>query len=275
MPPLARALALGLIQGPLELAPVSSSAHITLLPWLTGCTGEKPGAGRDAELDKSLQVALHIGTAAALAIALRRDLTRAFERLGPRAPALVCLATLPPALAGRAFERPIEQHFDQPAPIAAGLVGGALAMALADRRPVEGRTLEQARPADGLALGVAQALALAPGVSRRGATLAAARARGFGRRDANALSWAVALPVIAAASALKGARLAARPLPPHAPAAMAAGALASLLSTAPLARLACRGARAPERVPGPLAPYALYRVALASLVLARLRRDRS
>jgi undecaprenyl-diphosphatase len=267
MRPLARALALGLIQGPVELAPVSSSAHITLLPWLAGCSQE----GTDAELAKSLQVALHIGTAAALSVVLRRDLARSLARLGGRAPALLCLATLPPALAGYAFERPIERRIDSPAPIAAGLVIGALAMALADRRPIEGRTLEQAGAADGLALGLAQALALAPGVSRRGATLAAARGRGFGRRDAHALSWAVSLPVIVAASTLKGVRLAARPLPRGARVSMAAGAGASLLSTAPLARLA-RGHR---RSPGPLAPYALYRVALASLVLVRLRRDRS
>ena len=81
-------------------------------------------------------------------------------------------------------------------------------MAIADAEAPEGtRSCSQAGLRDGLALGLAQASALVPGVSRSGATLTAARARGFSRAAANSLCWAVALPVIAGASALKGGRL--------------------------------------------------------------------
>ena len=88
---------------------------------------------------------------------------------------------------------------------------GALAMALVDRRASE--VARAARPSDGMALGLAEALALVPGVSRNGATLAIARAGGFDRGDADSLSWLAALPVIYGAGALKGARAIRRGVP--------------------------------------------------------------
>jgi len=87
-----------------------------------------------------------------------------------------------------------------------GLLAGAAAMVLADRRP-QRRGRGEATTLDGLALGIAQAAALAPGVSRNGATLAAARWRCFTREQANLLSRTVALPIIVGAAVLKGARL--------------------------------------------------------------------
>ena len=86
-------------------------------------------------------------------------------------------------------------------------------MIAADRRPAAARA-RRGGPADGLALGIAQAAALAPGVSRNGATLAAARWRGFTREQANLLSRTVALPIIVGAAALKGARLCRRAVGP-------------------------------------------------------------
>ena len=107
------------------------------------------------------------------------------------------------------MERQIERRLGGPRATAIGLLAGAAAMVLADRRP-QRRGRGEAGAADGLALGVAQASALAPGVSRNGATLAAARWRGFSRDQANLLSRTVALPIIVGATALKGARLARR-----------------------------------------------------------------
>jgi undecaprenyl-diphosphatase len=105
-----------------------------------------------------------------------------------------------------------------------------------------------------------------PGASRNGMTLAAARARGFGREEANALSRHVALPVIVGATALKGTRLTRRGLPAGTSAAFAAGVAASFASTLASTWLI----RQVERDRS-LAPYAAYRAALALAVLSRLR----
>ena len=114
--------------------------------------------------------------------------------------------------------------------VAAGLLLGSAAMVAVDGAP-QRRRHEEAGDADALWLGVAQSCALVPGVSRNGATLVAARARGFHREDANVLSRHVALPIIAAAAALKGWRLWGRGLPPRTGVAFAAGAAASFAST--------------------------------------------
>ena len=139
-------------------------------------------------------------------------------------------------------------------------------MAAADVGGARERTRSDANGVDALALGLAQASALIPGVSRGGMTLAAMRARGFARPDASALSRHVALPVIAGASVLKGVRLAKRGIPPAFAGTLALGAGASLASTLVAARLV-----PVERV-GSLLPYAAYRVGLAALVARRLRR---
>ncbi len=141
-------------------------------------------------------------------------------------------------------------------------------MALADQRPKH-RSRARAGTLDGLALGVAQACALAPGVSRNGATLTAARWRGFGRAHANMLSRTVALPVIVSAAALKAARLHRRGLPREHRAAFVAGTATSFAST--LASQALIGLVERDSA---LWPFSAYRAGLAAVVLARLQRKR-
>jgi undecaprenyl-diphosphatase len=261
---LRHALVLGLAQGPTELLPVSSSGHTTLIPFLAGW----PYAELDDQLRKSFELALHAGAGLALAIDMRSELLEALSKLSRRRLAVVTLSLAPPALAGLTLRSPIERRLGGPRSVAAGLLAGGLAMALADERPGPGERPEHdARAIDGLALGLAQALALMPGVSRYGATLAAARARGFTRSDARTLSWHAALPVILGASALEGARLAHHPPPAAAAAPLAAGALSAFFSTLASARLL----RRPQRAAGRLLPYSLYRCLLAALVAARLR----
>lgn len=139
-------------------------------------------------------------------------------------------------------------------------------MVVADRRPqLRGRG--EARAVDGLALGVAQAAALVPGVSRNGITLAAARWRRFSRDQANLLSRTIALPIIVGATALKGARLRRRGVGSELRRSMAIGVGASFVSTLASQRLIKLVER--DRA---LWPYAAYRVALAAAVLAKLRR---
>ena len=258
--PLAHALALGALHGPAELLPVSSSGHITLVPWLLGW----PYAELDGELRKAFEVALHAGTAAALLIALRGEVSEAARGIDRRRITLVVLSFLPPAAAGLALERPIEQRLGTPRSIAVGLLLGSAAMAAADRFGPTGRRREDAGAVDALLLGLAQACALIPGASRNGMTLAAARARGFDREDANALSRHVALPIIVGASVLKGTRLARRGLPRGVRASFAAGIGASFVSTLASTWLI----RQVERDRS-LAPYAIYRSLLAVLVLRR------
>jgi undecaprenyl-diphosphatase len=263
-PPLREALALGALHGPAELLPISSSGHISLVPWLLGWRyGEL-----DAELRKSFEIALHAGTAVALLITLRGEVGEAMLGLDGRRLTLLALSFVPPAVVGFTLERPIERRLGTPGTIAAGLLVGSAAMVWADRSP-QTRGHEEAGAVDALWLGVAQSCALFPGVSRNGATLTAARLRGFTREDANRLSRHVALPVIAGATVLKGFRLWRKGLPPSARGAFAAGAAASFASTLGSTWLI----RQVEQDRS-LVPYAVYRAALATTTLVRLARRR-
>jgi undecaprenyl-diphosphatase len=164
-----RLVALGLVHGPTEVLPLSSSAHTGLL------------AGEEGS--KALEVALHAGSLPALVA------------LAPR-PRLwfMALSAAPAAVAGLLAERRVERLGR--GATAAGLLAGAAAMVAADRCREE---RSEPRAADALALGLAQAAALVPGVSRTGATFAAARARGFTRSAAWSLSREAAVPVVAGA----------------------------------------------------------------------------
>ena len=122
------ALALGLLHGPAELLPISSSAHVSLVPWLLGW----PYADLDPGLRKSFEVALHAGTLAALLVGLRAELGAEVRLLDARRMRVLALSSLPPAVAGLLFERAIERRLGTPAATATGLVAGAIAMTAAD-----------------------------------------------------------------------------------------------------------------------------------------------
>ncbi|HLM86198.1 MAG TPA: undecaprenyl-diphosphate phosphatase [Solirubrobacteraceae bacterium] len=281
----AHAIALGLLQGPTELLPVSSSAHTTLLAWFA----RWPYARLDGGRRKSFEVVLHTGAGLALALSMRRELLREAAHLDRRRMGVVALSLAPAALAGYALGGTIERRLGGPRSIAAGLAVGAVAMAAADSRATdaitaegtqagagqgrsrhdEGRPFEDARARDGLALGLAQAAALMPGVSRNGATLTVARARGFSRAGAQALSWHAGLPVIFGASALKAVRLRQTGLSREGRLTLALGAGSAFLSTLASARMLERQLREGQS----LLPSSLYRCALAALVLARVRAD--
>jgi undecaprenyl-diphosphatase len=291
-----QAVLLGLAHGPAELLPVSSSGHITLIPWLAGWSYRELDPGRR----KSFEVALHAGTAAALLITERREVARAARELDGRRVALIALSFLPPAVAGFALERQIERRLGTPATIAAGLLAGSAAMAAADLRGGRERRREDAGALDGLLLGLAQTCALMPGVSRNGATLAAARARGFSRTDANILSRHCSLPIILGAVALRlrpvlrcggrahgadvdqGGDATGSGSPRGSPRAggehpsdeaagrIVVGALAAFVSTLGSSWLIGRVER--DRS---LLPYAAYRTALAALVIRRLRENQA
>lgn len=259
-----QAIVLGAIQGPAELLPVSSSGHLILVPALLGWRyGEL-----DPELRKSFEVAVHAGTAVALLIGLRdevRDYLRSFRWQNALA---LALSFAPAALVALRFERVIERRLSEPLPVAAGLAAGSVAMLVADGRPQD-RTRDDATASDALLIGAAQAFALAPGVSRNGATLTAARLLRFKRADANVISRQIALPVIVGASGLKGFRLLKRrDVDRRLAARMGMGAGAAFASTLASMRLIQMFERSRS-----LRPYALYRLALAASVFVRRRRS--
>jgi undecaprenyl-diphosphatase len=260
--PARRALALGIVQGPAELLPISSSAHIVLLPWLAGWDWDR----LDPEVRKSFEVALHAGAAAALLIGQRRTIAEELRSFDARRAVVLGLSFVPAVVLAYALERPIERRLGGPRATAVGLLAGSAAMLAGDAR-VQQRGRGEATPADGLALGIAQAAALAPGVSRNGITLAAARWRGFSRDQANMLSRTIALPPILGATALKGFRLRRRGVSPALRRSLAVGVVASFASTLASQRLI--GLVERDRA---LWPYAAYRAALATAVLVKLRK---
>lgn len=253
LPP-AQAIALGLLHGPSELLPISSSAHTTLVPWLLSWRyGELPPRTR-----KAFEVGLHVGTAVALLT--QRPWSRPWTPLRTLAGAIA-----PPALAGYLLGERIERRLGTPPTIAAGLFAGAMASAAADRGGGD-RGAGSADTRDGLMLGAAQALALVPGLSRSGMATAAARQRGFAHLDADRMSWQAGLPVIGGAALLQGARLARAGVAPRERGSLALGVTAAFLSTHLSTRLITPARRIRLRF-----ATVLYRVVLAGAVIARIR----
>jgi undecaprenyl-diphosphatase len=187
---------LGAIQGGAELLPVSSSGHLALVgPLLGRDYGELPGDAR-----KSFEVSLHAGSLPVLAAAAVRLGARADDR---PTPALLALTALPAVLAGFLLERPIEDRLGGPRSVALAQIAAGGALLAADR---VGGDHHAGTRGDHLAVGLAQAVALVPGVSRSGAALTAARLRGLSRPASLRLAVTAAVPVTLGAVALKGLR---------------------------------------------------------------------
>lgn len=254
--PIERALVLGLLHGPAEALPVSSSGHTSLVPFLRGWDWQE----LDPAARKRFEVALHAGALLGLAIAARGELAGAYT--ARRIARVIVPAVVPAALAGALGQGAIERRLGKPGQVAAGLLGGGVAMAIADRVGGRERGLADAGVVDGLALGFAQAVALVPGVSRSGAARTVARARGFHPQAADQLAQAVGLPVTAGAVLWKAREL--RDADRRELRTLAVGAAASGVAAAASGVLKARS----------LMPYAVYRAAVAGLVLRRLRENR-
>ena len=248
--PLPHVVALGALHGPAELLPVSSSAHVALVPQILGW----PYADLPPDVRKAFEVALHSGTLLALVALVPL----------PR-PAFALLATAPAAAAGYLLEGPIEQRLGGIRSTAAGLVAGSALLLVADAAGRRHRGAADAGARDALVLGAAQALALWPGLSRLGVVVAAARLRGFDRPDAFVLARSAGLPIIAGATALKAVRLARTGLAPDLRRSFAAGAAAASAATL---------AASPLRRHTGVRAAALERVALAATALAVSARRR-
>src|SRR4051794_4412064 len=240
--PLRHALALGALHGVAELWPVSSSAHVALVPRLAGWSDV---AALPADVRKAFEVTLHAGTLPVLVALTPLPAWR-----------VALAATVPAAVVGLLWERPIQRRLGGEQTVAVGLIAGSCAMLAADARGGTERRAADAGLRDALVLGAAQAVALMPGTSRLGMTLTAARALGFARRDALQLALAAGLPVIAAATALKLRRLGRGGLDPQLRAPFAAG-MAAAFSTSALAGRRTRGVSVPAVAAERLGPAAL------------------
>ena len=228
---------LGITQGVTEFAPVSSSGHLILVPWLF----DWPILS-DPELNKTFDVALHVGTFVGALIYFRRDVLRYLSawvgsirnrRIGSTDERLawaLVIGTIPGVIAGATLERLIQDELGQPWLIAVMLAVFGVVLVVVDRRAPSRRGLEDVSLRGGLALGVAQALALQPGVSRSGVTITAARAMGFDRETAARFSFLLSMPIIAGAALYKGLGVASDGLPAGMAAPFAAGIVSSAIS---------------------------------------------
>jgi undecaprenyl-diphosphatase len=206
----AHAVVLGLVQGLTEFLPVSSSGHLILVPRVFGWPDQ--GLAVDA--------ALHLGTLAALVAYFRGELIGLLAgTLSRRLIVILGLATVPAGLAGVAFGDVIEAHVRAPILVAAATAFWGGVMWAADRRAVApthgpGDPIERVGWTQGIAVGVAQALALIPGTSRSGITITTGLFAGLDRPTAARYAFLLGIPITAAAGLLKALQLLKTGLPP-------------------------------------------------------------
>ena len=210
METIGQAIVIGIVQGLTEFLPISSSAHLILLPRLLGWD--------DAFiLSPAFLVMLHLGTLLALLIYFWRDLARyalaglavlRTRRVGDdpdrRLALLLAASVIPGALVGLALEEFIDTFFREQLLVVCGLlVVGALLLFGAERIARHTRRMDELRLRDALAIGLAQALALFPGISRSGVTIAAGLAVGLQRPAAARFAFLMGTPIIFGAGAWK------------------------------------------------------------------------
>ncbi len=261
---LAAAAILGVVQGLTEFLPVSSTAHLILISDLLALDPRKFGL--------SFDVALHLGTALAVLLYFARtwiELARDMFKLRLRWPLLVIVGTLPAALAGAAFESQVESGLRDPAYVAAFLIIGSVIFVLAERFTIANRPYASIGFIDALVMGIAQAIALLPGISRSGITISAGLYQGIRRVDATRFSFLLATPVIVGAGAktLLDARKAAELF--ASPDILIVGFGLSFLSGVAAVAFMVRFLRAHS-----LNWFVVYRLGLAAVVIAALAAGR-
>ena len=203
-----QALFLGILQGLTEFLPISSSAHLILVPWFFGW--------QNSPVDSlTFDVALHAGTLVAILWYFWRewvDLIWGFFRiLGKgrvndfqgRLIVYILLATIPAGIVGVLLEKTVEKSFRNPALIVLPLVVVSFLMIFAEYRNRSSQSLEKLNLKDAMIIGIAQAIALLPGVSRSGITITAGLLQGYRREDATRFSFLLSTPAIAGAAILQ------------------------------------------------------------------------
>jgi undecaprenyl-diphosphatase len=201
-----QAIVLGLIQGLTEFLPISSSAHLSLTPILLGW--KDPGLAFD--------VALHFGTLIAVLWYFREQwialikaagqlaVTRRVDTIEKKRLIYLIIATIPGAIGGLLLEEKAETVFRAPTLTAIALIVMGLILWAVDKAAPKDRHLDTMKWSDALLMGLAQVIALVPGVSRSGSTITAGRGLKLDRQSAAVFSFLMSMPIIAAAVVLKG-----------------------------------------------------------------------
>jgi undecaprenyl-diphosphatase len=231
------ALLLGVVQGLTEFLPISSSGHLIVVPWLQDYTflTENP------EFNKTFDVALHAGTLIAAIAFFRREVVqllrgffaalrqRSIETADQRLSVAIAVGTIPAVIAGGLFSDFIDNHLGEPWMIAIQLIVFGALLGYADRMP-QRRSLQGTRLKDGWYIGLAQVLALAPGTSRSGITITAARWLGLDRDAAARFSFLLLIPIVAGATLFKGIGAVKDGLPDGVAGPMVVGTVAAAVS---------------------------------------------
>lgn len=271
------AVILGVVQGLTEFLPVSSSAHLILVPWLLDW---KPGG-------IVFDVALHVGTSVAIVAYFWRDWALLIREMirGIRARApwgnferklgwYLIVGSMPAAITGFFLESTIETRLRSPLVTVCTLIGFAFVLYYADRSSRQSRTIRDMGWADSLLVGLSQAAALVPGVSRSGITISAALLRHVERRSAARFSFLLSTPIIVGAGILHVLRLLAgdavsgAPQAPPGETGVDWSILGAGVSSAAASGFLCIRFFLGYLQAHGLTPFVFYRIALGLLVLA-------
>ena len=262
------AVVLGALQGFAEVLPISSSAHLIIVPWLL----------RWPESGLTFDVALHLGTFLALTFYFRRDIlelsasflealaSRSLDTPAKRLPFLIIASTMPAAVVGGLFEHQLEEIFrSSPLLIASALIVFGVILGVADIAGRKCLALNEIKPASALAIGLFQCLALIPGVSRSGITITAGLMLGFTRESAARFSFLMSLPIVAGAALQKTVHLATHGIPAGEGLPMMVGILISAvtgyISVAFLLKFVQKHS---------ISPFVWYRVVAGGVVIAAI-----
>jgi undecaprenyl-diphosphatase len=260
------AIVLGALQGFTEVLPISSSAHLILVPWL--CKWPESGLTFD--------VALHLGTLIALFVYFRRDIiemivsfcdvlaSRRLDTPARRLPFLIILSCVPAGIVGKLFEHQVEEIFRaKPLLIASFMIIFGLILGGVDLLGRKRKALVEIKTANAITIGLMQCLALMPGVSRSGITITAGLMLGFTRESAARFSFLMSLPIVAGAALLKCVHLLKHGIPAGEALPMLVGigvsAVTGYISVAFLLRLVQKQS---------LSPFVWYRVIVGGGLIA-------
>lgn len=265
---------LGIVQGLTEFLPISSSAHLIVIPWLLGWKPDR----------LAFDVALHVGTALAIlcyfwkdwwdlgreaVIGLAEGQPLANEKR--RLAWYLVVGSLPAAVVGYAFESRVEEALRSPLVTVGTLTALALVLYAADRYSSRLRTIDQFSWADAIWVGLSQAVALIPGVSRSGITISTAMFRNADRASAARFSFLLATPVIIGGGILEGSKLLKAVRMARTgmadPVAISWGAFALGVSCAAVTGLFCIRYFLRYLRSGSFFPFVIYRFVLAAVVL--------
>ncbi|MEX2100739.1 MAG: undecaprenyl-diphosphate phosphatase [Acidimicrobiia bacterium] len=264
------AIILGIVQGLSEFLPISSSGHLILVPQLLGWND----LAADNSLNKSFDVALHAGTLVAALWYFRRDVwsyvraawdsvrARSVTTVEQRMAWLLLLSAIPGAVVGALFASVIEDKLGDPILIGINLILFGLLLDWSDRLAGK-RFSDNFRRKDAAIMGIAQALALAPGTSRSGITITAGRFLRFSREGAARLSFLMAIPITGGAVLYKGVELFGDGgIPPGYGGAFLWGTIAAAVSGFVAIAVLLKYVRTHSFL-----PFVIYRVALGVIVI--------